>query len=95
MARFETLWRNKWLTSEAKSIDEMADTLEEAAERLREMSAKGVKLDVEMGGVCDDYAFLVTEDPEVAKEFGLEEPFWDDEEDDEWELAEDDNEEEE
>ena len=25
--RYETLWRNKWLTSEAKSIDEMIESL--------------------------------------------------------------------
>ncbi len=70
--RFETLWRNKWLTSEAKSIDDMIASLRAAADHLDEMRKAGVTLEDD-GGVGDDYATLVTTDPEVAKKFGMEE----------------------
>jgi hypothetical protein len=69
--RFEMTWRNKWLTSQAKSIGEMADALQAAADELRAMEAKGVVL-AEGSDVEDDYATLVTEDPDVAGEFDFE-----------------------
>ena len=75
---YELLWRNKWLTAGAKSIDDMIGYLLEAADKLRTMQAKGVKLDDD-GGQVDDYARLVTDDPAVAEEFQFEEEFWDDE----------------
>jgi hypothetical protein len=67
---YEQLWRNKWLTAKAASIGEMADLLQAAAEELRAMAARGVRLD---GGQADDHARLVTDDPTVAKEFGFDE----------------------
>ena len=70
--RYETLWRNKWLTSEAKTIDDMIDSLRAAADHLDEMRKSGITLEDD-GGVGDDYATLVTTDPEVAKKFGMEE----------------------
>lgn len=70
---YELCWRNKFLTLDAKSIDDMAGILEGAAKQLREMQAAGVTLDPE-SGVGDDYASLITSDPEVAKKFGMEEP---------------------
>ncbi len=70
--RYETLWRNKWLTSEAKTIDAMIASLRAAADSLDEMREAGVTLE-DNGGVGDDYATLVTTDPEVAKKFGMEE----------------------
>ncbi len=81
--RYEALWRNKWLTSEAKTIDEMIESLRAAADQLDEMRKAGVSLE-DNGGVGDDYATLVTTDPEVAKKFGMEEEReYLDEEDDE------------
>jgi hypothetical protein len=81
--RYETLWRNKWLTSEAKTIDDMIASLKAAADHLDEMRKAGVTLE-DTGGVADDYASLVTTDPEVAKKFGMEEePEYLDEEADE------------
>ncbi len=68
---YELTWRNKWLTAEASSIDDMAASLQGAADELREMKARGVVL-ADTGTVTDDYAFLQTDDPEVAKEFGFE-----------------------
>jgi DNA-binding XRE family transcriptional regulator len=35
--RYEMLWRNKWLTSEAKTFDEMIESLRSAAHQLDEM----------------------------------------------------------
>ena len=69
--RYETLWRNKWLTSEAKSIDDMIAS-PRAADVLDEMRKAGVTLE-DNGGAGDDYATLATTDPEVAKKFGMEE----------------------
>src|SRR5258708_38505276 len=60
--RFLLLWRNKFLTLDAKSIEEMAQTLRESAELLDAMRADGVTLDPD-GGTGDDYAYLVTTDP--------------------------------
>ncbi len=70
--RYLIVWRNKWLTSEAKSIAEMIESLRAAANRLDEMRKAGVTLE-DNGGVGDDYATLVTTDPEVAQRFGMEE----------------------
>lgn len=66
---FETTWRAKWLADGAKTIEEMAETLESEAARLRELAAAGVELadDVE-----DDYASLTTVDPEVAAKYEFE-----------------------
>ncbi|MGP0062735.1 MAG: hypothetical protein ACLQGP_03915 [Isosphaeraceae bacterium] len=81
--RYQTLWRNKWLTSEAKTIEEMIASLRAAADHLEEMRRAGVILEDD-GGIGDDYATLVTTDPEVAKKFGMEEEReYLDEEDDE------------
>jgi hypothetical protein len=69
--RFESIWRNKWLTANAKTIGEMADALEAAAGELRAMQAQGVVLDAE-SDTQSDYATLVTYDPAVAEKFGFE-----------------------
>lgn len=75
--RFLTLWRNKFLTIDAHSIDEMIDTLGDAAETLRAMRDAGVTLDPG-GGTADDYAYLTTTDPDVARKFDMhdESEFW-------------------
>jgi Uncharacterised nucleotidyltransferase len=70
--RYEMLWRNKWLTSEAKTIDDMIEALRAAADRLDEMRKAGIILEDD-SGARDDYATLVTTDSEVAKKFGMEE----------------------
>ena len=70
--RYVMLWRNKWLTAEAKTIDDMIGMLRGASEELEAMKRDGVFLDEESGGVGDDYAHLVTLDPVVAKKYGME-----------------------
>jgi|GEM_PF-192405 len=70
--RYVMLWRNKWLTAKAKTIDEMIGMLRGASEELQAMKRDGVFLDAEREGVDDDYAHLVTLDPVVAKKYGME-----------------------
>lgn len=79
--RYVRIWRNKFLTLEARSLDDMIATLRDAAAELRAMRDDGVELDPE-GGTADDYAYLVTTDPAIAKKYGMEE------EDEGWESGE-------
>lgn len=78
--RFVTLWRNKPLTSEATTLDDMIHRLRSAADTLKAMLDDGVVLDVSVGGVEDDYARLVTTNPEIARKYDMqpEEDFFDD-----------------
>ena len=78
---FTMLWRNKFLTTEATSIKEMAKILRESADQLDAMAKAGVVLSDNFGNVGDDYAYLETDDPEVAKQFEMEEAIFDDEAD--------------
>ncbi len=64
---FEMTWRNKFLTTGAKSIDGMIRLLKNASERLQEMKDDGVVLDPN-NGVEDDYARLIISDPKDCKE---------------------------
>jgi hypothetical protein len=75
--RYVTTWRNKWLTAEAKSIEDMISMLRAAADQLDQMRKDGVVLD-DNGGVGDDYAHLVTMDTKVAEKYGLvnESEYW-------------------
>lgn len=68
--RYTTQWRNKFLTTDAKSIGGMIKSLEGAVATLKAMQADGVKLDKD-GGVGDDYAHLITTDPAIAKKYGM------------------------
>jgi hypothetical protein len=74
--RYLSLWRNKFLTVDAKTIEEMIAALREAAATLEAMRRDGVTLDPE--GVADDYAHLVTSDPDVARKYDMHEEseFW-------------------
>ena len=68
--RYLLVWRNKSLTAEASSVAGMAAALQKAAETLQAMLADGVVLDPG-GSATDDYAHLVTTDPEVARKYGM------------------------
>jgi hypothetical protein len=88
--QYETLWRNKFLTVHAATIDDMIDTLSGAVAQLREYRDAGVVLGY---GAENDYATLITADPSVAERFGFEESFnSEDEEDVEYEEDEEDEE---
>lgn len=73
--KYHLTWRNKFLTNNAKTINDMIDSLTFALQQLQEMRDKGVVLE---GGAEDDYAILVTSDPKVADQYG----FWEVEEED-------------
>ncbi len=70
--RFLRLWRNKFLTLEAQSLGEMVAGLREAAATLSAMLADGVTLETP-GGTADDYAYLVTTDPVIARKYDMHE----------------------
>jgi hypothetical protein len=65
---YETIFRAKGLCDGAMDLLQMAENLETAADSLRRMAADGVELE---RVVDDDYAFLVTGRPSVAKKHGL------------------------
>jgi len=69
--RYVMTWCNRFLTMDARSLDEMAAMLQEAGERLQAMFAEGIELD-SRGRTSDDYALLVTTDPDIAKKYGME-----------------------
>jgi len=79
--RYIMLWRNKRLTAQAKTIDYMIRSLRAAADQLEAMRKDGVTLDLEAGGIGDDYAHLTTTDPETAKKYDMveESEFWSEE----------------
>jgi hypothetical protein len=82
--RYLRLWRNKFLTVDATTLDEMIQALRAAAQTLESMRADGVVLEAQ-GGTADDYAYLVTSDPNVAKKYEMieESEFWGEDQDDE------------
>lgn len=84
--RYYLIWRNKFLTTDAESIEDMIAGLEAAVQQLREMEEAGVWLE---GGAADDYAYLVTENEDVAEEYGFEEEDEEDEDEEEYEDDED------
>jgi hypothetical protein len=82
MAAYSSFWRNKWLTAEARTIEEMIAGLRGAADELQAMKEAGVTL-LDNGTAADDYALLVTDDPAVAARFEFEEEEEDDDDEDE------------
>ena len=81
--RYVALWRNKWLTADAGTLEDLIRSLRAAAAQLEAMRTDGVTLDREAGGIGDDDARLVTTDPEVAKKYDMveESEFWGHEDD--------------
>jgi hypothetical protein len=75
--RYLQLWRNKFLSLDAQSIDDMILQLDDAAKTLKRMRDDGVTLDP-AGGTSDDYAHLITTDPNIAKKYDMhvETEFW-------------------
>jgi len=76
--RYVKTWRNRCLTTNTKSIEDMIAMLQAAAVELEQMRSDGVVLENE-GGLGDDNARLVTLDPKVAEKYGLvdESEYWD------------------
>jgi len=57
---YRTTWRNKWITSNAGSIDDFIDTFEHLAKQFRQWKEWGISL-YDGGGVGDDYATFITD----------------------------------
>ena len=70
---YELIWRNKYLTANAKTIDEMIQALHGAADDLRTLQSKGVTLSGE-SDMAGDFAYLITDDPTLAAEYGFDAP---------------------
>ncbi len=68
--RYEQVWRNKWLTANAETLDDMIEIMQSAVDELEAMRDAGVWLE-NNGSQQDDYAFLYTNDPQVAEKFGF------------------------
>ena len=67
--RFIRIWRSKFLTTNAKTLEDMANLLENAVKELDDMQETGeIKLEGEPG---DDYFLLTTTNPDVARDFGF------------------------
>ena len=69
--KFILLWRNKWLTAEAETIDDVINIFEGTTNHFRAMRDAGVILDPE-SGISDDYAQFITTDKDVAEKWGFE-----------------------
>ena len=77
MGTYRTSWAARWLVDGAESIPEMVQRLREEADDLEAMHHAGICLE-EDSAVNDGHAELVTDDPAVAIQFGLEEDQFDD-----------------
>ena len=69
---YEYLWRNKWLTGNAKNIDDMIAGLEDAVKTLKKYKEVGPGLKSDFSGAGDDYIFFRTTDAELAKQLNFE-----------------------
>lgn len=65
-----TIWRNKWITSNAKSIDDFINIFEALAKEFREWKDWGIQLNDD-GGVGDDYATFTTDNMDIAIKAGF------------------------
>ena len=63
-------WRNKWITSNAGTIDDFINTFESLAKQFRQWKEWGIQLHND-GGVGDDYATFITDNMDVAIKAGF------------------------
>ena len=63
--RYVSVWRNKWITNHAGTIDDFIKTFEGLAEMFKEWKEMGIKLNPD-SGIGDDYAEFYTDDMDVA-----------------------------
>jgi len=69
-AQYVYLWRNKWITSGARSIDDFISVYEQLLNKLKRWKVQGIKLQIDTG-IRDDYAEFYTFNEEVAKKEGF------------------------
>ena len=76
--KYISIWRNKWIISQAGSIDDFIKIYESLAEKMRKWKDKGIILDPDIiGAIGDDYAQFCTTDEAVALQEGFEEEVFD------------------
>ena len=63
--RYVSVWRNKWITNHAGTIDDFIKTFEGLAKMFKEWKEMGIKLNPD-SGIGDDYAEFYTDDMDVA-----------------------------
>ena len=68
--KYVSTWRNKWITSQASSIDDFIDTFEALAKMFKEWKELGIKLHPD-SSTGDDYAEFYTNDMDVAIKAGF------------------------
>jgi hypothetical protein len=66
--RYESIFRCKWLGDGSETLSEIAEKLEQEIVLLKQMEADGIVMEATME---DDYAFLVTENEEIAKKYSF------------------------
>lgn len=66
--KYETIIRCKWLGEGATTLAEIAERLRAEADHLQEMHDAGLTL---AGPMEDDYAFVGTDDAELAARFDI------------------------
>jgi hypothetical protein len=72
MNRFVRVWRTDLLVTDAMSLAEIAAALRSAADELNAMMDDGVQVDATRG-VDSGSVDLITEDPDVARKYGMHE----------------------
>jgi len=65
-----TIWRNKWITSNAKSIDDFINIFETLTKKFRVWKDWGIQLHDD-GGIGDDYAAFITDNMDIAVKAGF------------------------
>ncbi len=68
--RYVSTWRNKWITSDASSIDDFIKTFEAVVKMFKEWKEMGINLGPD-SSTGDDYAEFYTDDMDVAIKAGF------------------------
>ena len=71
MVEYEYIWRNKFISTDAKSFDDIINSIEKALEHLKKMKETGKIKYIE--GAEDDYARFITTDKDIAEKFDFDE----------------------
>ena len=63
-------WRNKWITSQAKTIDDFISTFEALAKKFKDWKDWGKQL-LDDGGAEEDYATFIINNMDIAIKAGF------------------------
>ena len=78
--KYTLIWRNKWITSKACSIDDFIEIYEDLAEMMKRWKSEGIELDSDIiFSTGDDYAQFCTYNERVAIKEGFEEDTFEEE----------------